>query len=135
MKSINVKRTIVVKAIVTERFKGETLEAIKSSLSRIDLELQQMEFQGKRTISGLEKQNVKHAVALRQQLDAEREKRLEAKKRLQNQQQEVDRWQVGEEVIQGTVEGSIDLRIGDSLTSVLACEIVVKDGIVVDIRE
>jgi hypothetical protein len=135
MKTINVKRTIVVKAIVTEKFKNETLDAIRSSLSRVDLELQQMEFQGKRTIAGLEKQNVKQAVALRQQLDAEREKRLEAKKRLQSQQQEVDRWQVGEEVIQGTVEGSVDLRIGDSLKSVFACEIVVKDGVVVDIRE
>ncbi|NLU42391.1 MAG: 16S rRNA processing protein RimM [Firmicutes bacterium] len=135
MKSINVKRTIIVKTIVTEKFKEEMLDTIKASLNRIELELQQMEFQGKRTLSGLEKQNVKQAVSLRQQLEAEREKRFEAKKRLQNQQQEVSEWQIGDEVIQGTLEGYVDLQIGDSIRSILGSEIVVKDGVVVEIRE
>jgi hypothetical protein len=135
MKSINVKRAIVVKAIVTEELKEEMLDTIKASLNRIELELQQMEFQGKRTLSGLEKQNVKQAVSLRQQLDAEREKRLEAKTRLQNQQQEVSEWQIGDEVIQGTLEGYVDLQVGDSIRSILGSEIVVKDGVVVEIRE
>ena len=134
MKSINVKRAIVVKAIVTEELKEEMLDTIKASLNRIELELQQMEFQGKRTLSGLEKQNVKQAVSLRQQLDAEREKRLEAKTRLQNQQQEVSEWQIGDEVIQGTLEGYVDLQVGDSIRSILGSEIVVKDGVVVEIR-
>lgn len=135
MKSINVKRMIIVKTIVTEKFKEEMLDTIKASLNRIELELQQMEFQGKRTLSGLEKQNVKQAVSLRQQLEAEREKRFEAKKRLQNQQQEVSEWQIGDEVIQGTLEGYVDLQIGDSIRSILGSEIVVKDGVVVEIRE
>lgn len=135
MKSINVKRTVVVKAIVTEKLKEDTLDRIKSSLNRVELELQQMEFQGKRTISSLDKQNVKQAVALRQQLEAEKEKRLEAKKRLRSQLQEVTQWQIGDEVIQGTLEGSVDLKVGDSIGSILASEIVVRDGTVVDIRE
>jgi hypothetical protein len=135
MKSINVKRTIIVKAVVTEKFKEEILDTIRASLNRIELELQQMEFQGKRTLSGLERQNVKQAVSLRQQLDAEREKRLEAKKRLQSQQEEVAAWQIGDEVIQGTLEGHVDLEVGDSIRSILGTEIVVKDGVVVEIRE
>jgi hypothetical protein len=135
MKSISVKRTVIVKTIVTEKLKEEMLDTIKASLNRIELELQQMEFQGKRTLSGLEKQNVKQAVSLRQQLETEREKRLEAKKRLQNQQQEVAEWQIGDEVTQGTLEGYVDLKIGDSIRSILGSEIVVKDGVVVEIRE
>ena len=55
MESIQLKRPVAIKAIVTEKFKSEATKEIQQALQNFDLGLQQLEFQGKRALSDLEK--------------------------------------------------------------------------------
>jgi len=53
-----IKRTITLKALVTPALKEEMLRDLHNTLQRLELELQQIEFQGKRLLLDAEKQGV-----------------------------------------------------------------------------
>ena len=47
----------------------------------------------------------------------------------------VDEFKVGEEIIIGSVEGPYELKLGEKLSTAVKAEVVLKDGIVVGIRQ
>lgn len=132
---VTIKRPVTVKVIVTETFKAAMLASLEESINEIDLQLKQMEFQAKRFLADLEKQSPQQVISARSQIESEREKRREARERLLAEAQEVAKWEIGQEVTQGVVEGLVDIGIGDDLRKIMATEIIVKDGIVAEIRE
>ncbi|HHV61887.1 MAG TPA: hypothetical protein GXX51_04500 [Firmicutes bacterium] len=135
MARVTIKRPVTVKVIVTETFKAAMLASLEESINEIDLQLKQMEFQAKRFLADLEKQSPQQVISARSQIESEREKRREARERLLAEAQEVAKWEIGQEVTQGVVEGLVDIGIGDDLRKIMATEIIVKDGIVAEIRE
>ena len=108
---------------------------MERAINRLDMEIQQLEFQAKRVLPDLERQNLKRAMDMRQQLEDEKQKRRQARERLAEQMQDVANLETGEEIARGTLEGLTDVSVGDDLTRILYAEIVTKDGIVVELRE
>lgn len=99
------------------------------------MEIQQLEFQGKRILSDLERQNLKRAMELRQQIEDEKQKRRQNLDRLSAQLQEIADLANGEEITRGTLESFAEVSIGDDLNDILYVEIVSKDDIVVALRK
>lgn len=129
-----VKRTIALKALVTPALKEEMLQDLYSTLQRLELELQQIEFQGKRLLLDAEKQGLQQVASTRQQIEEEREKRLKMRERLKQKMVEVKHWEQGQEVVQGAVEGWVKIKPGDDMARILGAEIVTENGKIVELR-
>ncbi len=123
------------KAIVTERLKTEMAREIQDSLNRADMEIQQIDFQARRILPGLEKRDVQRAFSLCQRIDAEKQKRLEAKSRLNQHLQEVEKLPLGTEIQYGTLESPVTVEVGSDLQALLSAEVVTLDGVVTEIRD
>lgn len=135
MDKITINRPVVWKAVVTEQLRQELRQELERAINRLDMEIQQLEFQGKRVLPDLERQNLKRAMEMRQQLEEEKQKRRQTRERLADQIQDVAHLTTGEEIARGTLESWVDVSVGDDLSKVLYVEIVTRDNQVVELRE
>ena len=73
---------------------------------------------------------------MRAQLELERTRQEAARLELQARVQEARELQLNTEFTQGTLDGMVDVSVGDNLFDKISrTEIIVKDGIVLEIRE
>lgn len=132
---VEVNRTITIKAIVTRRYKEQLLGELRSSIKRIEMEIQQLEFQSKRHLVDLERQNPSDALERKQEIDLEKKKRCEKRTHLVEKIKSVSHLEIGTEVRAGTFQGMVNVEIGDDWDNLMNVEIVLQDGKVVEIRE
>ncbi len=135
---VQLKRTATIKVIVTEEFKKYLVSELERAIKNLDTQLAQMEDQGKKLIDTLKKQGEKtkkQVAAISQQINLDRQQERLAKADLEKKIQDAQLLPLNSEFIQGTVDGTVDVAKGDNLYKKLgALEIVIKDGIVQDIR-
>jgi len=134
MASITVQRPIVIKTIVTEGFKRLYTADLEDAIKRVDAIVQQIDVQVRRF--ELERQITPQSRAIRQQLDLERARQEATRAELGARLREAQELELNSEFTQGTIEGTVDLSVGDNLFDKISrTEIIVKDGIVLEIRE
>jgi hypothetical protein len=71
---------------------------------------------------------------LRKQLDSESQRFFRRKDEIMRQISAVQELREGEEIAAGSVEGPRELRIGDDFTALARAQIVLRDGIIVELR-
>jgi len=134
MASITVQRPVVIKAIVTESFKRLYMQDLEDAIKRVEAIIQQIDVQARRF--DLERQVNPQSRALRQQLELERARQEATRTELQARLREAQDLQLNEEFLQGTIESIVEISVGDNLFDKISrTEIIVKDGIVLEIRE
>jgi len=134
MPSITVQRPIVIKTIVTESFKRLYIADLEDAIKRIEAVMQQIEVQARRF--DLERQVSPQSRVIRQQLEIERSRQDAARAELTARLREAQELRLNEEFTQGTIDGIAELSVGDNLFDKISrAEILVKDGIVMEIRE
>jgi hypothetical protein len=130
------KRQIVLKAIVTERLKQDLHESVSDAIKRVEEEQEELERQSRRLMLELQRTDLNRAMAFRQQLDAEKRKRDDLKAALQEQMKEYSGLTLGEEITRGTLEGDVEVKVGDNLEEKMGqAEVVVEDDIIKEIRD
>lgn len=131
---ITLTRPVVIKAVVTESFKRLYLQDLEDASKRVDALVQQIDTQIRR--SELERQISPQSRVVRQQLELERARQEAAKAELTMRLREAQALVLNSEFPQGTVESLVEVSVGDNLfTKIGRTEIVVKDGIIMEIRE
>ncbi len=131
-----VKRPVILKNIVTEKFKEQVTEELRTAIQQIELRLEQMEFQGRRMIADVKKRDQKRAMGLQDEFRNEKQRQLQLKANLEERLQEVRGLEPGSEFISGTYDAPVKIDVGDDIRAKLSqAEIIVKDGIVVQILE
>jgi len=135
-KTVELKRIVMVKAIVTEEFKGNLVKELEKAIGNIEGQLGQMEMQSKGYLEDLKKKGLmQKAAAFKHQYDEEKGRQSAAKADLMMKIEEAKRLQVGSEFVQGPLEGPVNVAVGDNLyKKVGGAEIIVKDGIIQEIR-
>jgi hypothetical protein len=135
MSSVTVKRAISVVAIVTEKFKEEAQAELREGAEATQQRIDQMEFRSRRVLADLQRSDLTQAMAARRQFEAEKHRQEAIKQELLREADEVAKLELGTEYPRGTVEGVVEIKEGDDFTEKLAgCQIVIKDGAVVEIR-
>lgn len=129
------KVPVTIKAKVTEELKKQLAAEIQDAVKKVDTELQQIEFQAKRLLAEQAKQDAQGLTALRQQIDAEMQKRLEFKNHMLEKLKETAELEIGAEIVQGTMERFITVGIGDDLRELMGAEILVNDGKIIAFRK
>ena len=131
---LTVTRPVLIKAVVTESFKRLYVQDLEDAIKRADVILEQITTQIRR--SELERQVSPQSRAIRQQLEVEHARQEAARSELQMRLREAESLQLNSEFTQGTVESLVEVNIGDNLFNKLGrAEILVKDGIILEIRE
>ena len=135
-RSVELKRIVMVKAIVTEAFKQNLSNELQRAITNIDSQLSQMEAQGKNYLEDLKKKGLmQKAAAFKHQIDEEKNRQSAARADLLMKVEEAKNLQIGSEFVQGPLEGPVDVGIGDNLyKKVGGAEIIVKDGVIQEIR-
>ena len=135
MNTITLKCPVTIKSKVTETLNEQLVAEIKEAMAKIDMELQQIEFHAKRLMTEQVRSDVQGLTALRQQIDAEKQKRLELKTHMQEKLKETSQLEIGAEIVQGTMEQLVTVTAGDDLQKLMSREILLEDGKILAIRE
>lgn len=140
--SLLLKRPVNVKAIVTPRWKEEVQQQLQGQINQIDAQLQQLDLQGQRAIAEIQKQSVKppgpqtaqQIENIQLQVNQKKSELLEQKNQLLQQLQQVQMLELEQEVNQGQLESFFRISSGDNLVQKMQIEIVIRDGVVEEIR-
>ena len=135
-KSIELKRVVMVKAIVTEAFKDNLIKELERAIKNLDAQAQQMDFQAKSYMEDLKKKGmISQMTAFKHQLEEEKGRQAAAKADLQSKIEEAKKLVLNTEFIQGPLEGPTVVKTGDNLYKKIgAAEILVKDGVIQELR-
>lgn len=134
MESMTLKCPVTVKAKVTEDLKKHMAESIQSNLQKVELELQQIELQARRILAEQAEADLQGIAAVRQQIEMEKHKRLDFKNQMLAKAQETERLEIGSEIVQGTLERVVEVKVGDKMPELMNAEILVEDGNIIAFR-
>ncbi len=129
-----VERKIKIKTIVTEKFKIDIENSINENIKQIDEEMNYLDQRYKKIITELTIKASPQVQSIREQLEWEKKKRDEVKVGLLDQAKKLKDLVIGSEILQGETTGPVDVEKGACWETLNNSEIVLKDGIVVEIR-
>lgn len=140
--SLLLKRPVTIKVIVTPRWKEEAQQQLQAQMGQIDAQIQQLETQGQRAISEIQRQSlVPLPPAAAQQIDniqiqvnQKKSEFLEQKNQYLQQLQQVQLLELNQEVAQAQLESFFRVEKGDNLVAKMNVELVLRDGVVEEIR-
>jgi hypothetical protein len=136
------KRPINVKAIVTPLWKDEVQQQLQGQINEIDQQLQQLDIEGQRAITAIHKQSVQSPAPqtlqqidnIQLQVNQKKSELLEQKNQMLQNLQQVQFLELDQEVNQFQMESFFRIEPGDNLISKMQVEVVLRDGIVEEIR-
>lgn len=134
MENMTLKCPVTIKAKVTEDLKSHLTAEIQEALKKADIELQQIEFHAKRVMAEQAKQDAQGLVALRQQIEEEKQKRADFKNHMLEKLKETAALEIGAEIVQGTMERQITVSVGDDLHKLMGAEVLLEDGKIIAFR-
>ncbi|MFA6849691.1 MAG: YlqD family protein [Selenomonadaceae bacterium] len=134
MDSVSLKCPVTIKAKVTEALKKHMLEEMKSNIEKVDLELQQIDIQAKRVLGQQAQENIQGVAGIRQQVEMEKQKRFEFKQQVEQKIEETEHLEIGAEIVQGTLERIVEVKVGDDMRELMNVEILVEDGKIIALR-
>jgi hypothetical protein len=136
------KRPINVKAIVTPLWKNEVQDQLQTQINQIDQQLQQLDIEGQRAVSAIQKQSIQppgpqtlqQMDNIQLQVNQKKSELLEQKNQMLQNLQQVQLLELDQEVNQFQMESFFRIEPGDNLISKMQVEIVLRDGVVEEIR-
>ncbi|MDJ0509724.1 MAG: YlqD family protein [Crocosphaera sp.] len=140
--SLLLKRPVNLKVIVTTRWKEEMQQQLQSQITQLDNQMQQIEMQGQRAITEIQKQSIsppgpevtQQIDNIQLQVNQKKSELLERKNQFLQQMQQVQTVELEQEVVQGQLESFFRIEKGENLVKKLNVEIVVRDGVIEEIR-
>lgn len=134
MDEMTLRVPVHVKSILTEQLRSHLRNEMDEALKNVELELQQLEFQGKRMVAEQTKNNPDELPQLYAYLDQERFKRVEFQRETQARLERLEKLELGSEIAQGPLDRTVTLKIGDDLNKYMGAEILLEDGKIVAFR-
>lgn len=136
------KRNTIIKAIVTPRWKEEVQQQLQGQINQIDTQLQQLEMQAQQMISEIQKQSIQppgpqvqqQIESVKMQANQRQREMLDQKNQILQNLQQVQTLEMGQEVASGQMDSFFYLERGDDLIKKMQVEVVLRDGVVEEIR-
>ena len=136
MGTLTLKRSVAVHVIVTDEFKEELKAELQQAAETAQQRVDQLEFQSRRFLADLQRNDMTQAMNARRQIEAEKRRQDGIRRDIGEPLEQADKLEVGSEYPRGAVEGFVEIKEGDNLLQKLSeSQIVIMDGVVVEIRE
>ncbi|KMY56078.1 MULTISPECIES: YlqD family protein [Bacillaceae] len=126
---MQILQTVVVKQVLTETLKQSLLSSYQDKKSQLEKEYEQLRFELKKTERQQKSSHQEKASFFQKEMEQRRQKM----ENLEFQQSQLDILPLGSELKEKEVQALIDVSIGDRWEETEKT-IVIKDGIVVEIR-
>jgi hypothetical protein len=136
------QRNVNVNVVVTPRWKEEAQQQLQAQLNGIDDQLQQLDMQLQQVLGEVQKQSIQppgpetmqQMENIKMQFNQNKSEMLEQKNQVLQQLQQVQTLELEQEVNQGQIISTFKLEKGDNLIQKMNVEVLLRDGIVEDIR-
>ncbi len=140
--NLTLKRQVQVKAIVTPRWKEEVQQQLQNQISQSDNQLQQLEMQGQQAIDQVQQQNLQplsnqanqQIQTIQAQVNQRKNQLLQQKNQALQQLNQLQTLELEQEVSQGQIDSFFQIEKGQNLIEKMRVEIVLRDGVVEEIR-
>jgi hypothetical protein len=127
--AINLKRSVTIKAIVTEDFKKYLVFEAEEGIRLAERQFSQIDTSANELLNAMTDLEQRRHIS--SQLEIERKNFQNAVRSFEQKIQEAKALQVGTSYVQGAVEGFVSVKEGDNLYQKLGgVELIVKDGVV-----
>lgn len=130
MDSIFIKVPVVIKAKLTEKLKSHLLSEYSKVAEQMDLEIKQINIDRQRELDSHPEQSEQIARFFGNEIVQRQQRREESLDRKRH----IEKLAIGAEIVQGTLERQVELKIGDDFRSVMNVEVLIDDDKVVAIR-
>ena len=131
--SMFVRVPVAIKAKVTEDLKLKINGDLQNTIKQMQLDLDQFDFQAKQVMNQAAN-DLSAAPRLREQIEVERKKRTDAKEDAEAQLKRAQELQIGAEIGHGTLERTVEVKVGDNLEALMGAEILTEDGKIIAFR-
>ena len=137
MSVLHLKQNVIVKVIVTEKFKNEFKDDISRQIDDAESKARDLKASlGRLVIESAGIQNHTYVESLKARIEEERMIQEALAAQLKEKLKEVESLPIDSVYPYMVVEGQADVNVGDNLLNkISATEVTVKDGIVVEIKE
>ena len=130
MDSILIKVPVTVKAKLTEKLKARMIDEFTKVAEQMDLECKQISIDRQRELDNHPEQGAEIARFFGNEISQRQRRREEALVRKEG----LEKLAIGAEIIQGTLERQVELKIGDDMREIMNVEILVEDDKIIAIR-
>ena len=120
--SMFVRVPVAIKAKVTEDLKLKIIGDLQNTIQQMQMDLDQFDFQAKQVMNQAAN-DLSAAPRLREQIEVERKKRADAKAEAEDNLKRAQELQLGAEVGHGTLERTVEVKVGDDLQALMGAEI------------
>ncbi|MEF3244360.1 MAG: YlqD family protein [Caldisericaceae bacterium] len=137
MSVLHLKQNVVVKVVVTEKFKEDFKKDLQRQLENAESKARDLKSSMARVViesAGI--QNASYVETLKARIEEERMLQEALASQLRDKLREIDELPVGSVYPYVVLEGFVDVQVGDDLFKKISSqEIILKDGIVTEIKE
>ncbi len=130
MNSISIKVPVTIKAKLTEKLKERLISDFNKTAEQMNLEIKQIEIDRQRELDN----NPQHEARIQQffgnEINQRRQRIAEANMRREN----IEKLAIGAEIIQGTLERQVELKVGDNMREIMNVEVLIEDDKIIAIR-
>ncbi|MCR5833401.1 MAG: YlqD family protein [Selenomonadaceae bacterium] len=130
MNSITVNVPVNVKAKLTDKLRARLIQECVDVLSQLDLEMKQINITQDKELQRVPDQEDEIRSFFGNEMNKREARRNEALRRKETLEKLAD----GAEILQGTTNRQVELKIGDNLRDAMSVEILVEDDKIVAIR-
>lgn len=131
--SMFVRVPVAIKAKVTEDLKLKIIGDLQNTIQQMQMDLDQFDLQAKQVMNQAAN-DLSAAPRLREQIEVERKKRADAKAEAEDNLKRAQELQLGAEVGHGTLERTVEVKVGDDLQALMGAEILTEDGKIIAFR-
>lgn len=128
MEEMTLRVPVTIKAILTPDLKEKLTSEIEEALRNVQLDLQQLEFKARRTIDEQAKIDVTALPQVNANIEADRIKMINFKLEAEARMERLNQLDIGTEIVQGTLDRTVTVKIGDDLHKFMGAEILLEDG-------
>lgn len=134
MDNMYVRIPVAVKAKVTEDTKLKIIADLEETVKQMQVELESFEFEAQKVIRQASA-DLSKLPALRQQIDMRRAQMEEEKTATEAKLERAKNLELGSEIGHGTLERTVEIKIGTDLDALMGAEILTEDGKIIAFRE
>lgn len=126
--AITIKRPVRVRIVVTSEFRTRRIGELKTALAKLDIVRKQL-------AARIQAGEGKLESALVERFRSEQQRNEQTRAALKREFERVTGLEDGAEYDWGALEGTAQVEVGDDFSKLGACEIIVKDDKIIEIRD
>jgi len=134
MDNMYVRIPVAVKAKVTEDTKMKIIAELEETIKQMQTELESFEFEARRVLNQAAG-DLSKLPALREQIEMRKAQMMGEKEETEAKLERAKNLTIGSEIGHGSMERTVEIKIGTDLDALMGAEILTEDGKIIAFRE